>query len=80
MSDETGSLLDQLGLRHVGAGPSGQDAYYATTFVLDADRKIVFRHVATDVRDRLSPTALIDAATAHLGAESGTPRPSRDVR
>lgn len=66
VADESHELLKTLDLADRGAGPRSTDAYYATTFVLDENGDIVFRHVATDVRDRKSPRNVIDTARAAL--------------
>jgi peroxiredoxin len=72
VADDAETILDALDLRHAGAGPKGKDAFYATTFVLGPERRVVFRHAATDVRDRMSPAALIEEAVRRLGVTGGS--------
>lgn len=80
VSDESHELLKTLDLADRGAGPHSTDAFYATTFVLDETGEIVFRHVATDVRDRMSPRKVIDTARATLEVNRAANPATREGR
>jgi peroxiredoxin len=69
---DDGALMDELDLRHRGAGPRGSDVFFATTFLLDRDGVVRWKNAATDIRDR-TPVARLLAVAAEIKSASTLP-------
>lgn len=72
LSDPEGRLLDLLGMRHEGAGPTGLDIAQSASFLLDADAKLLWHELAPNYRVRPEPEEILAAYDAVSGTASDT--------
>ncbi len=61
-SDSGRTVMDRLGLRHAQGSPQHADIFYATLFLVSNDGIVRWKHAAIDVRDRATPTEILEAA------------------
>lgn len=62
VSDTDGRLMDALGLRHAGGGPSGRDIFYSTAFLLDAEGRVAWSFAPDKFNVRASPQEILRVA------------------
>lgn len=59
LADQGARVVREYGLLHEGAGLEAPDIAIPAQFLLDSDRKILWRHVAKRVQDRADPERLL---------------------
>lgn len=67
LSDAKRDIIRAYGLVHPGGGMSGEDIAIPAQFLLDRDRRVLWRHVASRIPDRPSPDEVLKQVRQHLG-------------
>lgn len=60
LCDEDRSVIRKLGIVHPAAGPGGGDVPIPALFLIGRDGRILWRHVASHVQDRLDPKTVLE--------------------
>jgi len=65
LGDEGARVIREYGLLHEGAGLEAPDIAVPAQFLLDRERRILWRHVASRVPDRADPEAVLQVVRRH---------------
>ncbi|MCC7292436.1 MAG: redoxin domain-containing protein [Phycisphaerales bacterium] len=60
LSDSQRSVIRQYGLLHEKGSPTGEDIAIPAAFLVDRDGRVLWRHVAQRIQDRVDPQAVLD--------------------
>lgn len=64
LSDADGKLLDLLDVRHLAAGPAGEDVAQSASFLIAPNGRVMWRQLAPNYRVRPRPEYILKAFDA----------------
>ncbi len=59
---DDGRLMEATGVKDAGAGPGGDDVFFASSYLVDQRGTVRFAFVGTSVRSRAEPDDVLSAA------------------